>query len=86
MAGKGQRQVVGRHAATVVADPDQLHTTGLHLDIHAGGPGVETVLEHLLDHRSRAFHHLAGGDLVGQTGRQELDGGHGRIGIRLQEW
>ena len=35
------------------------------MDIDAGGAGVHTVFQQLLDHRGRPLHHLAGGDLVG---------------------
>jgi hypothetical protein len=45
----------------------------LDIDADALGPGIEAVLEELLQHRSRSFHDLAGGDLIRQAFRQCTD-------------
>ncbi|MCZ7607083.1 MAG: hypothetical protein M5U25_13635 [Planctomycetota bacterium] len=76
---EGQLQVFGVHADAVVGHADQ-GLAGVHqLHVHAGGAGVQGVFHQFLDHAGRAFHHLAGGDLVGELGRQQLDAGHGAI-------
>ncbi|MNI23721.1 hypothetical protein D3C73_773170 [compost metagenome] len=70
---QGQRQVIGRNAAAIVAHPQQLDAAQLHIDVDALGAGVEAVFQQLLDHRSRAFNHLTGSNLVRQTRAEELD-------------
>ena len=82
MAGQCQGQLVGGDAGPVVADTDQLAAAGLHLDIHPGGAGVQAVFQYLLHHRGGALDHLAGGDLVGQAGGQDVDFGHG-VGLPI---
>ncbi|MCY1178694.1 hypothetical protein D9M73_190590 [compost metagenome] len=71
--GQGQRQVVGGDAATVVAHAQQLHPALLDVHVDAPGTGVQAVFQQLLDHRSRALDHLAGGNLVGQPRAEQLD-------------
>ncbi|MNL13100.1 hypothetical protein D3C87_1339920 [compost metagenome] len=70
---QGQRQVIGRNAAAIVAHPQQLDAAQLHIDVDALGAGVEAVFQQLLDHRRRAFNHFTGGNLVRQTRAEELD-------------
>ena len=43
----------------------------------AAGAGVERVLDQLLDDRGRPLDDFAGGDLVGEVGREPVDAGHG---------
>jgi len=64
---------LARNAGAVVADANQLASALLQRDLHAAGPGVETVLDQFLDHRGRPFDDLAGGDLVDEVVRQGLD-------------
>ena len=73
VTGQGQRQVIGRNAAAVVAHPQQLDAALLDVDINALGTGVEAVFQQLLDHRSRALDHLTGGNLVRQSRAEQLD-------------
>ena len=77
MALEGQQGVVAHHAAAVVGDLDELLAAGLDLDLDAGGAGIERIFEQFLDHRSRPLHHFAGGDLVGNVFRKNVDSAHG---------
>jgi hypothetical protein len=47
----------------------------LHFD--PGRTGVEGIFHEFLHDRSRTLNHLAGGDLIGNTIRQDADLGHG---------
>ncbi|MNV51748.1 hypothetical protein D3C71_1438060 [compost metagenome] len=73
MARDRQRQFFRGNAAAVVTDPDQAHPALFQVDVHAGGTGVQRVLDQFLDHRGRAFDHFAGGDLVDQDLGQLAD-------------
>ena len=73
MAGQGQRKVVRRYTAAVVANPQQLDPALLDVHLDTTGAGVQAVLQQLLDHRGRAFDHLASGDLVRQPRAEQLD-------------
>lgn len=75
-----QRQFIRRYTAAVVADADQADAALLQVDVDARGPGVERVLDQLLDHRGRAFDHFAGGDLVDQGVGQRADRHGGTCG------
>jgi len=76
VALEGHPRVVPVHPAPVVGDPHEREPAlvGVHRD--ARGPRVERVLDQLLHHGGGALHHLAGGDLVDETGGQEADAGH----------
>ena len=63
---EGQGQVLRAHAAPVVGDADAPGTTLHEVQADLAGPGVQGVLQELLDHRCRAFDYLPGGDLVPQ--------------------
>ena len=73
VALKSERELVGRDSAAVVDDPDQVAPRAAHLDADPPRTRVESVLDQLLDDRGRALHHLAGGDRVGDLGRQQPD-------------
>ena len=77
VALQAQPGVRPRHAATVVADADQLAAALEQVDLHAGGAGVERVLDQLFDGGGGAFDHLAGGDLVGERIGEDMDARHG---------
>ena len=47
-------------------------------------PGVDGVLDQLLDDGRRALDDLAGGDLVGEVGREPADAAHGGYSQRLR--
>ncbi len=55
---------VGIHAAAVIGDDDQPAAAVVHGHVDAPGPGIDGVLDQLLDRRGGAFDHLAGGDAV----------------------
>ena len=76
MPFKRQQSIVADHAATVVGDLNQLLAARLDLNSDAGGTGVQRVLQQFLDHRSRALHHFAGGDLVGNSFGKNVDSAH----------
>ena len=64
VAFQRELRVLRSHAGSVVGDGDEVAAAAADLDAHARRTGVERVLDELLDHGSRAFDHLAGGDLV----------------------
>ena len=76
VAGHGQRQLVGRDAAAVVDDADQLAAALLHRHVDPRRAGVERVLDQLLDDARRPLDHLARGDLVDDARRELADRGH----------
>ncbi len=69
----GQGEVVGAHAAAVIDHLDALDAAAGERDRDARRPGVERVLDQLLDRRRRTLDHLAGGDAVDQRLRQQAD-------------
>ena len=78
VALQGQGQLILGDAAAIIGHPDAPHAALLKLHLDGGGAGVHGVFQHLLEHRSGALHHLAGGDLVDQVVRQQVDG-HGGL-------
>ena len=68
-----QRELISRDAGAVVADADRRLARATDVDADPACPGVERVLDQLLDHRGRALDHLASGDRVGDLRRQHLD-------------
>ena len=73
MPDERQRELVSRDAGAVVTDPDRGLARAADVDRDPACPGVEGVLDQLLDHRRRTLDHLARGDRVGDLGRQHLD-------------
>ena len=61
-------RVLRCHAAAVVRDADIGCASAADLDRYILRPGVERVLDQLLDDGSRALHHLAGGDHISHMG------------------
>jgi len=70
---QGKKGVLAGHPAAVVGHPDEPLSPGLDLHRHLARACVEGVLHELLHHRGGAFHHLAGGNLVGQVFGENLD-------------
>ena len=70
---EGEPRLVGGHPLAVVLHPHETLAAQLDGDRDPRRPGVERVLDQLLDHRRGALDHLAGGDLVRQLGRQPHD-------------
>jgi len=77
VAFKGEERFIRREAGAVVLDADEALAAVAEFDLDAGGPGVEGILDELLDNRSGALDHFAGGDLVGDPVREDADAGHG---------
>ncbi len=77
MSLEGEQRVIAHHAAAVVHDADELAAAALDLDADAGGTGIKRIFEQLLDHRRRAVHHFAGGDLVSDLVGEYVDAAHG---------
>jgi hypothetical protein len=65
------RQLVPGHALAVILDHDQGTAALAQMDVDSARAGVERILYKFLHHRGRPLHHLAGGDLVDEIGRQE---------------
>ena len=80
MAAEAEGGVLGGHALAVVPDGDEPLPAVEELDADLGRPGVEGVLDELLDDGDRPFDDLAGGDLPGELGRQDANSLHGTIG------
>jgi hypothetical protein len=68
-----RRGVLAVHARAVILNLDHALAAVDELDADLRGPGVERVLDELLDDRNGAFDDLAGGDLLGHAVRQEMD-------------
>ena len=84
MAQKGGAHVLGQDALAVIGDPEIGDAAVLDLHRNALGTGIHGVFHQFLDHRAGTFHHLAGGDQVGQLGRHLKDLGH--INTPLPAW
>ena len=65
---------LARGDRAVVADPDESDSAALDIDFYAARPGIQAVLDELLDHGGRALDHLAGSDLVDELIGQYLNG------------
>ena len=80
VARQCQRKVISVDPGPVVNDADQLDPALFDIDLHPPCTRIQAVFDQLLDHGSRTLHHLAGGDLVDELGRQGMNtGGHVRI-------
>ena len=67
-----QARILRAHAVAVVFDPDE--TLAAQLDVHLDAPraGIDRVFDELFDDRGRPLDHLAGRNLVGEIGGQEV--------------
>ena len=68
-----ESRVFWRHALAVVLDTNQGPAALLDGHGDPSGTRIERVLDEFLDDRGRPLDHLAGRDLVGERGRQDLD-------------
>ena len=59
-----QHEIGRDHALAVVGNPDEPPPAAIGEHVDAAGAGVERVLDQLLHHARRTFHHFAGGDAV----------------------
>ena len=64
MRFQAHERVFRVHAAAVVDDAHQRAAAAVDLDRQAGGAGIESVFDQLLDDRGRAFDNLTGRDAV----------------------
>ncbi len=78
-------RVLRRHPAAVVPDEDALDASVLEIHLDAGRPGVQGVLDQLLDDGGRTLHHLARGDPVDHVARKPVDLRHLRW-LVLDPW
>ena len=86
MAVEGEHGVLARHADAVVAHADESAAALGRLSTSTRvAAGVERVLDELLDHRRRPLDDLAGGDLVGDGGRQDRRCGARRLRSSLMK-
>ena len=78
MALDRQRQIIGIHAKAVIDDADQRAPAMLQRNVDALRPGIQRILDQLLDGGGRALDHFACGNAVDQDGVEAADrGGHG---------
>jgi hypothetical protein len=64
---ESQHGVVTAHAGAIIADLDQHLSAVFQLDPDVRGSGIECILHQLFHDGCRAFHHLAGSDLIGYS-------------------
>ena len=70
---------VGRiHSFAVVLHADLFLASQLNVNGQAPRPGVDGVLDQLLDHGGWPFNDFAGGNLIGEVGRETVDLAHVR--------
>jgi hypothetical protein len=74
--GDAQGEVSGVHADTVVGHLNQAAAAVEDADVNPRGPGVERVLDQLLDHAGGPLDALAGGDAADEGGRQNANLAH----------
>jgi hypothetical protein len=79
MALEGQQGIVTDHATAVIGDLDELFASGFDLNLDPGGTGVHGIFQKFLDHGGGAFHHLTGGNLVGNGLGKNVDASHGSV-------
>ena len=75
--GQGQRQLVLVDAAAVVDDLKPAQTAFLDADLDLAGPGIQRVLQQLLDGGGRELDELTGVDLADQHVGQQGNGAGG---------
>jgi len=82
--------VVAAHAEAVVGDADQRSATALDLDSDSRGLGVDGIFDEFFDDAGGTFNNLTGGDLVGDSFREEADAihasGRGRVKLKMAPW
>jgi len=82
MALERQAHLVGRNAATVVADQQTPYPALLDFHLDPRRLGIEAVFHQFLNDGHRAFNHLAGGDLVDEGIGELADAGAGHsVGV-----
>ncbi len=79
MTFEGEFRVRTRHPVTVVFDRHELLPAEIDDDGDSRGAGVHGVLDELLHDRGRTLDDLAGGNLVGEVGRETMDPVHSQL-------
>ena len=68
--------ILGAHPFAVVLDAYEALAAQLDVDLDAPRAGVDGVFDQLFDDRRGPLDHLAGGDLIGKVGGEEIDAAH----------
>ena len=71
-----QPRILRAHPIAVVLDAHEPLAAQLDVDLDAARAGVDGVFDELFDDRRRTLDNLAGGDLIGEVGGQEVDDAH----------
>ena len=73
MALECQTGIGRRHALAVVDNLDKGAPGIFQHNLNRGGPGIDSILDQLLDYRSRALYHFACRNLIGHRVGQQMD-------------
>ena len=73
VALEGVGDLLRRDAVAVVAHSQQIDAAALRVDLDRACPGIDRVLDQLLEHRRRPLDDLAGSDARGDLRRQHAD-------------
>ena len=69
-------RILRAHPLAIVFDADEPLAAQLDVDLDPPRAGVDGVFDELFDDRCRTLDHLAGGDLIGEVGWEEVDAAH----------
>ena len=72
MTLKRQTGIGFRHSFPVVDDLHQCLSRVLDQDLDLCGTGINSILDQLLDNRSRSLNHFASRNLIGDAVRQQM--------------
>ena len=75
----GQPGIIGIHAFAIVFDPHLLFAAELDVNRQPTRPGVDGVLDQLLDDRRGSLDHFPGGNLVGEVFWESSDSTHASL-------
>jgi hypothetical protein len=78
MPGQGEGEFVAGNTDPVIPNAAQANPGVFQFNFYPPGTGIQAVFQQFLNHGSRAFDHLTGGDLVNKLGWQ-LANGHAGI-------
>ncbi len=76
MALECEKSIVAHHAAAIVGNLNQFLPARLHLNPNAGRTGVQRIFQQFFGHGSRTLHYFAGGNLIGDIFREDVDSAH----------
>lgn len=72
-------------AVTVIGDFDAGEASVFDVDLNLGGACIKGIFEQFFDDAGRALDHFSGGDLVGESVGEDVDGFWGGHGGNLAE-